>query len=163
METKIYNVPLEIWVTFFNISIIIALLVYIFYIRNLNKNKFIYIWLLIIFIINIISIRYTFNNYLSTNERMGPQGKRGLQGIQGKPGSKKLCGCIGKNTPNRLKIIEIKSEIKKWIDLILSYDKGEEFLQNHFYIEDKWEQLLDRPRELENPFIRIKNSEYWNT
>ena len=109
METKIYNIQLEIWIIFFNILLVLALLAYIFYIKNLNKNKFIYVWLLIIFVINILSIRYTFNNYLSTNERMGPEGKRGLKGVKGKKGCNKLCGCIGNNnidnTKNRGKII----------------------------------------------------------
>ena len=167
METKIYNIQLEIWIIFFNILLVLALLAYIFYIKNLNKNKFIYVWLLIIFVINILSIRYTFKNYLSTNERMGPEGKRGLKGVKGKKGCNKLCGCIGNNnidnTKNRGKIIEIKSEAEKWTDLILSYNKGEEFLENHFYVEDKWEQLLDKPRERTNPFDTIKTSKYWDT
>ena len=156
-----YNIQLEIWITILNIILVLALLAYIFYIRNLNTNKFIYMWLFILFLINIVSIRYSFTNFLNTSEKMGVEGKQGLQGKPGEKGSNKLCGCIGNNDANRLKLIEIKGEIKGWIDLILSYDKGVEFLENHFYIQDKWEQLLDRPRETVNPFSIIKTSKYF--
>jgi hypothetical protein len=167
METDIFYLPLKIWIIIFNILLITSGLLYYFYIRNLKKNKFIYIWLLILFVINIFCIRYTFVNYLNQSQEIGVQGQAGFIGQKGVSGKNKECGCspsdTGNNKENRKSIIDIKNKVKDWIDTILSYTNGVNFLGDYFYTDNKWSELLEKPNETKNPFDLIKNDQYWNT
>lgn len=147
--------PLEIYLYIINSLLIIILLLWFFYIKNMTKNKVIFVWITILFFINLLSIRMTIKDYLKNSQKIGSKGIKGSIGSQGDRGTDRPCGC-----DNNKIIIKLGKKAKEWTDLILSYNQGVNFLNDYFYIDYSWEKLLNK-NETINPFNIIKTNKYW--
>lgn len=147
--------PLEIYLYILNILLIGIILLWLFYIKNMKNNKIIFMWITFLFFINLFNIRITIIDYLKNSERIGDKGNKGIIGNKGNKGKDRPCGC-----DNNKIIIKLSQKAKEWVDLILSYNQGENFLNDYFYIDYSWQQLLNKNENI-NPFDIIKKDEYW--
>lgn len=147
--------PLEIYLYILNILLIGIILLWLFYIKNMTNNKIIFMWITFLFFINLFNIRITIIDYLKNSERIGNKGDKGKIGNKGNKGKDRECGC-----DNNKIIIKLSKKAKEWVDLILSYNQGENFLNDYFYIDYSWQQLLNKNENI-NPFDIIKKDKYW--
>ena len=147
--------PLEIYLYIINSLLISILLLWFFYIKNMIKNKVIFIWITILFFINLLNIRTTIKDYLKNSQKIGSKGIKGSIGKQGVEGKDRPCGC-----DNNKIIIKLGNKAKEWTDLILSYNQGVNFLNDYFYIDYSWKKLLNKTESI-NPFNIIKTNKYW--
>jgi hypothetical protein len=147
--------PLEIYLYILNILLIGIILLWLLYIKNMTTNKIIFMWITFLFFINLFNIRITIIDYLKNSERIGDKGTKGIIGNKGNKGKDRKCGC-----DNNKIIIKLSKKTKEWVDLILSYNQGEKFLNDYFYIDYSWQQLLNKNENI-TPFDIIKKDEYW--
>ena len=62
-------------------------------------------------------------------------------------------------------IDQLKEAVHEWINHILTYSQGYNFLTDKFEVEKNWDNLLSKKKSLketESPFKFIKNHEIWN-
>lgn len=152
------GLPLEIIRSIINFLIILIIVYFALY-RNTFKYKLITNWLLILFLLNLINLRFTINSYLKNSQRIGHQGQQGLVGNEGDNGEDVCC------SDNQI-IIDLRNKADEWSNHILKYDQGANFLKNHFKVERNWKDLLSHDetknfQEIESPFVKIKKDEYW--
>jgi hypothetical protein len=156
------NIPLEIYVYLINFTLVFILFLWMFYITTLKKYKNVFIWIAILFIINLLNIRFIINNYLKNKNIEGERGLQGSQGIPGNIGSNKCCGNFPDDKNDIEKINNFKKSVNKWTTLLLSYKEGTNFLTNYFFIDYSWKDLLEKPNETINPFNIIETDPNWN-
>jgi hypothetical protein len=154
------TIPLEIYISIINISLIFIIVLGWFYIQHLKTYKNLFIWIALLFFINLLTIRFVLKNYLKNSIKDGEKGKQGSKGISGLPGDNKCCGDF--NDPNDLnKLKELKKSVNKWSTLLLSYKEGPTFLKDYFFIDYSWKDLIEKPTETMNPFDIIKTDPNW--
>ena len=59
----------------------------------------------------------------------------------------------------------VKDSVREWVNHILNYSQGYNFLTDKFQIEKNWSELLSKRKSLnetESPFELIKTHEIWN-
>ena len=152
------GLPLELFLSLINLSIILIFL-YMFLYNNTFKYKLITNWLLILFLLNLINLRFTIKSYLTQSQVIGNKGGQGRLGDRGDKGEDVCCS-------NSEIVIDLKNKANEWSNHILKYDQGANFLSNYFYVEKNWDNLLSKDetknfQETENPFVKIKQDDYW--
>ncbi len=155
------NIPLEIYIYIINILLVGIVIIWYFYGHKINKYKTIFIWLTILFFINLLNIRITLKDYLKNSQKIGAKGTKGVIGDKGSSGLNKDCGCIDCDNKTNHIIFKLKEEAKRWTNFLLSYNQGVNFLKDYFYIDYTWNTLLSKPNETLNPFDLIKQNSYW--
>ena len=154
------TIPLEIYIYIINISLIFIVFLGWFYIQHLKTYKNLFIWIALLFFINLLTIRCVLKNYLKNSVKSGENGLQGKRGIQGLSGDNKCCGDFNEaNDLNKMK--DLKNSVNKWSTLLLSYKEGDTFLKDYFFIDYSWKDLIEKPTETINPFDIIKTDQNW--
>jgi len=154
------TIPLEIYIYLINISLFFILILGWVYIQHFKKYKVLYIWISLLFFINLLNIRFVLKNYLKQSVKTGEKGLQGTKGISGLSGENKCCGFFN-NTNDLNKLKDLKRSVNKWSALLLSYKEGPNFIKDYFLIDYSWKDLLEKPKETMNPFDIIKTDPNW--
>lgn len=101
--------------------------------------------------------------------KMNKEGDTFFNNLYMKRQYKKICDSIQvknlkKKEGNYNTLVKLKTAAKKWTRTILDYKQGYNFLNNHFYIDKKWDTLLSQDLSLNekvSPFTIIKSDKIW--
>ena len=80
------NLSLQTNIIIINILLILIIIIWYLYFRKIEKFKIIFIWLTLLFIINLINLRITIKNYIKNSNKIGDKGFTGIKGDKGSSG-----------------------------------------------------------------------------